>query len=107
MIRKLSLLSFLLTMVPSILACNSEPEAHSPTSVASGLPKFGSEVENNGVKSRLFGCLPEDQDCLRRSEILTQLSCDFVTNTNCSGCSKLDLACLERVARNSTSEKSD
>ena len=47
-------------MVLTFVGCQLESNAPSSEGVMSAMPKLGSEVENNGVKSRLFGCLPED-----------------------------------------------
>ena len=83
-----------LLLALTILGCRSEPEGSSNSGITASLPKFGSEVETDGVKSRLFGCLPEDQGCLKRSDITTKLGCDWVSDKDCAGCSKLDLICL-------------
>ena len=59
-----------------------------------GLAFYGSEVETNGVKTRLIGCSETDADCLKRNEVVAKLGCDWIGPEECKGCNKLDTACL-------------
>ncbi len=96
-------LVFSVVLVAGLLAATSCKEEQQRNEIVAspmaGVSMFGSEVEMNGEKRRLFGCSEGDADCTKRNEIVAKLGCNWVGPEDCKGCSKLDTACLERAQR--------